>query len=98
QKPRGFSVLGEAEAVSVLADKPGTMIWGVGKAFATTLQADGIRTIGQLQIMDESDLMRRYGSMGQRLARLSRGIDERTVHPNDPAKSVSAETTFFDDI
>ncbi|KPF56167.1 DNA polymerase IV [Rhizobium sp. AAP116] len=98
QKPRGFSVIGEAEAVSFLADKPVTMIWGVGKALATTLQADGIRTIGQLQVMDESDLMRRYGSMGQRLARLSRGIDERTVHPNDPAKSVSAETTFFDDI
>lgn len=98
QKPRGFSVIGEAEALTFLADKPVTMIWGVGKAFATTLQADGIRTIGQLQVMDESDLMRRYGSMGQRLARLSRGIDERTVHPNDPAKSVSAETTFFDDI
>ncbi len=48
--------------------------------------------------MDETDLMRRYGSMGQRLARLARGIDDRTVHPNDPAKSVSAETTFFDDI
>ncbi|MDH4414865.1 MAG: DNA polymerase IV, partial [Rhizobium sp.] len=73
-------------------------IWGVGKAFASTLQADGIRTIGQLQVMEETALMRRYGSMGQRLARLSRGIDDRTVHPNDPAKSVSAETTFFDDI
>jgi DNA polymerase IV len=51
-----------------------------------------------LQTMEEGDLMRRYGSMGQRLYRLSRGIDDRDVHPNDPAKSVSAETTFFDDI
>ena len=42
--------------------------------------------------------MRRYGSIGQRLARLSRGIDDREVHLNDAAKSVSAETTFFDDI
>lgn len=98
QKPRGFSVIGAAEAVDFLADKPVTLIWGVGKALAATLQADGIRTIGQLQVMDEADLMRRYGLMGQRLARLSRGIDDRSVHPNDPAKSVSAETTFFDDI
>ena len=75
-----------------------TTIWGVGKAFAATLEADGIRTIGQLQQMDENDLMRRYGSMGQRLSRLSRGIDDREVHLNDAAKSVSAETTFFDDI
>ena len=98
QKPRGFSVVGRQEALSFLAARPVSTIWGVGKAFNATLEADGIRSIGQLQTMEESDLMRRYGSMGQRLYRLSRGMDDRAVHPNDPAKSVSAETTFFDDI
>ena len=98
EKPRGFSVIGRAEAVEFLATRPVTMIWGVGRAFDATLEADGIRTIGQLQAMKEADLMRRYGAMGQRLYRLSRGIDDREVHLNDPAKSVSAETTFFDDI
>ncbi|MBY5643033.1 DNA polymerase IV [Rhizobium leguminosarum] len=98
QKPRGFSVIGREEAVEFLAPRPVTTIWGVGKAFAATLEADGIRTISQLQQMEENDLMRRYGSIGQRLARLSRGIDDRKVHLNDAAKSVSAETTFFDDI
>jgi DNA polymerase IV len=98
QKPRGFSVIGREEAVEFLAPRPVTTIWGVGKAFAATLEADGIRTIGQLQEMQENDLMRRYGSIGQRLSRLSRGIDDREVHLNDAAKSVSAETTFFDDI
>ena len=97
-KPRGFSVIGETEAVEFLATRPVTTIWGVGKAFNTTLEADGIRTIGQLQTMEEGDLMRRYGSMGQRLYRLSRGIDDRDVHANEAAKSVSAETTFFEDI
>lgn len=98
QKPRGFSVIGQEEALDFLAARPVTTIWGVGKAFNATLEADGIRTIGQLQTMEESDLMRRYGSMGQRLYRLSRGMDDREVHPNEAAKSVSAETTFFDDI
>lgn len=98
QKPRGFSVIGREEAVEFLAPRPVTTIWGVGKAFAATLEADGIRTIGQLQQMEENDLMRRYGSIGQRLSRLSRGVDDRQVHINDAAKSVSAETTFFDDI
>jgi DNA polymerase-4 len=98
QKPRGFSVIGEAEAKDFLAPRPVTTIWGVGKAFSATLEADGIRTISQLQQMEEGDLMRRYGSMGQRLYRLSRGMDEREVHLNDAAKSVSAETTFFEDI
>ncbi|MGV1905210.1 DNA polymerase IV [Agrobacterium cavarae] len=98
QKPRGFSVIGEREATRFLATRPVTTIWGVGKAFAAALEADGIRMISQLQEMEETDLMRRYGTMGQRLYRLSRGIDDREVHTNDPAKSVSAETTFFNDI
>ncbi|MCO5730625.1 DNA polymerase IV [Rhizobium sp. SSA_523] len=97
QKPRGFSVIGREEALAFLADKPVTIIWGVGKSFAATLNADGIRTIGQLQMMEEGALMRRYGVMGQRLFRLARGIDDRSVHPNEAAKSVSAETTFFAD-
>ena len=53
--------------------------------------------IGQLQQMEESVLMRRYGAIGQRLYRLSRGQDARRVHTSDSAKSVSSETTFNDD-
>ncbi len=98
QKPRGFSVIGEAEARDFLKERPVTLIWGVGKAFAATLERDGIRTIGQLQMMEETDLMKRYGTMGQRLYRLSRGQDERAVEINGEAKSVSSETTFNDDL
>ena len=98
RKPRGFSVIGEAEAVGFLAEQPVTMIWGVGKAFNATLERDGIRTIGQLQKMDRGDLMRRYGTMGDRLYHLSRGEDVRRVDPDQDAKSVSAETTFDTDI
>lgn len=97
-KPRGFSVIGQTEAVSFLAPRPVTAIWGVGKAFSATLEADGIRTIGQLQTMEETDLMRRYGTMGQHLFRLSRGIDHRKVAPDEEARSVSAETTFDENI
>ncbi|TIP24288.1 MAG: DNA polymerase IV [Mesorhizobium sp.] len=98
RKPRGFSVIGEAEATGFLAEQPVTLIWGVGKAFAATLERDGIRTIGQLQRMERGDLMRRYGVMGDRLYHLSRGEDDRRVHPDQDAKSVSAETTFDTDI
>jgi DNA polymerase-4 len=97
-KPRGFSIIGRAEAVSFLAGQPVTLIWGVGKAFAATLERDGVRTIGQLQAMERGDLLRRYGTMGERLYRLSRGEDDRKVHPDHDAKSVSAETTFDTDL
>lgn len=97
EKPRGFSVIGQAEALDFLKGKPVTLIWGVGKAFAATLEKDGIRTIGQLQTMDETVLMKRYGVMGRRLFHLSRGQDDRTVHVEHEAKSISAETTFNED-
>jgi DNA polymerase IV len=96
-KPRGFSVIGEAEALDFLRERPVTLIWGVGKAFAASLAGDGITMIGQLQQMEENDLLKRYGIMGKRLFNLSRGQDDRKVHLNDEAKTVSAETTFFED-
>ena len=65
-------------------DKPVSLIWGVGKAMQARLAEDGIRTIGALQRMEEKDLVRRYGAMGLRLARLSRAEDDRAVDP--PAK------------
>lgn len=97
EKPRGFSVIGQAEALEFLADKPVKMIWGVGPAFEKNLHNDGIKTIGQLQTMDLGTLMKRYGSMGQRLFNLSRGIDDRTIKRRGGAKSVSHETTFNED-
>jgi DNA polymerase-4 len=97
-KPRGFSVLSPDEAPSFLAPRPVTFIWGVGKVFGETLTRDGYRTIADLQCADETDLMRRYGVEGQRLSRLARGIDHRSVSPDRETKSVSAETTFATDI
>ncbi|WP_150522796.1 DNA polymerase IV [Roseibium sediminis] len=98
EKPRGFSVIGAAEALEFLARQPVSIIWGVGKVFQNKLASDGIRTIGQLQTMDPTDLARRYGSMGLHIAKLSRGTDDRVVTPSRGAKSISAETTFNSDI
>ncbi|MCD1632992.1 DNA polymerase IV [Martelella mediterranea] len=97
-KPRGFSVIGEAEAKSFLADKPVGMIWGVGKAFTETLKRDGITTIGQFQTMEKNELLRRYGVIGPRLYHLARGEDTRSVKPERGTKSISNETTFNTDI
>ena len=97
-KPRGFAVLGEADAPGFLAGKAVGLIWGVGKAFQTTLAKDSIRLIGDLLPLSEKELTLRYGTMGRRLYRLARGQDSRRVDPEGEAKSISAETTFFDDL
>ncbi|WP_439814756.1 DNA polymerase IV [Zavarzinia sp. CC-PAN008] len=97
-KPRGFAVIGRAETRDFLARQPVGAIFGVGRVLGARLEADGITTIGQLQALGESDLTARYGAMGQRLARLSRGEDPRRVEADESAKSISAETTFEVDL
>jgi len=97
-KPRGFAVLGASEAAAFLATRPVTQIFGVGKAAQLRLGRDGFRTVGDLQRASAADLTRRYGTEGARLARLSRGIDDRPVRAERETKSISAETTFDQDI
>ena len=96
-KPRGFSVIGQAEATSFLRDQPVSLIFGVGKAINARLSRDGITHIRHLQEHDEIQLATSYGKMGQRLARFARGLDDRPVNPHGVRKSLSAETTFAED-
>ncbi|MDB5509113.1 MAG: polymerase [Hyphomicrobiales bacterium] len=97
-KPRGFAVIGRAEAVEFLADKPVGLIWGVGQVTQEKLAGEGYRLIGDLQRAEETDLMRRYGTEGSRLWRLAHGVDARIVSPERETKSVSSETTFDIDV
>ncbi len=97
-KPRGFAVIGRAEAEAFLATRPVGILWGVGKALERRLAGDGILTIGQLRAYKEVELTARYGVIGGRLYRFARGVDDRKVTPDEPAKSISAETTFDHDV
>ncbi|MCM5553162.1 DNA polymerase IV [Pleomorphomonas sp. NRK KF1] len=97
-KPRGFSVIGQSEAAAFLAPRPVTTIWGVGRAFSERLAADGFRTVGDLQAADPARLTSRYGALGLRIVKLSRGEDSRHVVPNSKRKSVGSEVTFFEDL
>ena len=97
-KPRGFSVIGRAESVDFLDPLPVSAIWGVGGTLGRKLKADGLLTVGDLRRAEEATLIRRYGSMGRRLHALSHARDARRVDPRSPAKSISNETTFGEDI
>lgn len=97
-KPNGFSVIGKTDARAVLARLPVGAIWGVGAVMAKRLAADGFSTVADLQKADPAFLARRYGEMGLRLADLCVGRDTRPVSTEHDTKSVSAETTFNEDI
>lgn len=96
-KPRGFSVIGEAETADFLRDKPVRLIWGIGPVAQESLERAGIRTFTDLLRWEQEDLIARFGNMGYRLWHLARGMDRRKVSSHEPMKSISNETTFFED-
>jgi DNA polymerase-4 len=97
-KPRGFSVIGGAEAQAFLAPRPVGILPGVGPAMVASLEKAGFRTVGDLARADAKDLAGRFGSHGLRLSRLAHGEDHRAVNPREERKGISAETTFNEDL
>ena len=96
-KPRGFSVIGVQDTEKFLKDKPVRLIWGVGKAMQQSLEGSGIRTFSDLLRWERKDLNAKLGQMGDRLWHLARGQDARPVDSRAAMKSISNETTFFED-
>ncbi|NIX77720.1 DNA polymerase IV [Microvirga terricola] len=98
QKPRGFSIIGRAEAPAFLADKPVSIIPGIGASAQTRLAKAGVTLIGHLRDVPLKALFEALGRDAQRLSRLAWGEDSRRVTPERETKSVSAETTFDTDL
>jgi DNA polymerase IV len=94
RKPRGFSVIGHREAKPFLAKLPVSKINGVGAATTTRMDAEGLKSIGDLQRLSEQQLTATFGRFGHRLFQYAHGNDDRMVTPDRQTKSISAENTF----
>jgi len=97
-KPDGFVVVDPERVQEFLDPLPITRLWGVGKQGSKVFQRLGIRTIAELRRLPVEVLQDRFGSHGEHLWKLARGIDDRRVIPDRDAKSISHETTFATDI
>jgi len=97
-KPRGFGVIGRAETLDLLATTPVRALPGVGPAGAKALASLSIVTAGDLRAIGEKRLVQSYGDWGSRLFAMAHGLDDRTVDPEGDRKTISAETTFREDI
>lgn len=96
-KPRGFSIISQRETLDLLAPLPIKKIWGAGPVLQRKLQSDGIQTFADLRRRDLKVLVKRYGTMGNRLWHLARGLDHRSITTREPVKTISKEITFFED-
>ena len=97
-KPRGFSIIGAANAKALLAAKSVRILPGVGPVFGKTLVSDGFATVGDLAAADVRDLVKRYGETGLRLHNLAHARDARSVNPEHDRRGMSAENTFNTDL
>ena len=97
-KPDGLTVVTPGDERRFLAPLPIRDLWGVGPKTAERLIADGVETIGDIARQDENWLRDRFGRHGIQMQRLALGQDDSPVEVRRETKSVSAETTFAQDI
>lgn len=98
RKPDGLFVIKPSEVIEFLTLLPVERLPGVGKVTAQTLRGLEVRTVGDLRNVEFAVLEQQFGRYGVRLYQLARGIDESSVEPNRPTKSISAEDTFENDV
>jgi DNA polymerase-4 len=101
-KPNGVLCILPGQEARFLAPLDVRKIPGVGKATEKSLNAYGIRKVGDLAQLEESFLQERFGKWGLALAGKSRGLDaggwfDTAVGEDTGAKSISHEHTFNED-
>ncbi|MCH9641951.1 MAG: DNA polymerase IV [Actinomycetia bacterium] len=98
-KPDGITVVSREEEADLLATLPVRSLWGIGPVADEKLHRLGIGTIGALAALSDTEVANILGpAVGSALHRLARGIDDRPVAENAPAKQISAESTFPEDV
>ena len=98
-KPDGVLIVEPGTELDVLRPLPVRALWGVGPATASRLTRLGVRTVGDLDRITQSELVDLLGEAhGQSLYRLARADDPRPVSAERESKSVSVEDTFDRDI
>lgn len=101
-KPNGVLWVLPGQEAKFLAPLDVGDIPGVGKVMEQNLHGMGIKRIGDLAALEESDLRERFGKWGLALAGKSRGEDaggwfDAAVGEHTDPKSISHEHTFNED-
>jgi len=93
-KPNGLTIVPPGTEAEFLAPMPVGRLWGIGPKTQPRLETAGIRTIGDVAVLDERRLYDLFGRGGTFYRDLARGLDDREVDPSRERKSISTEETF----
>ncbi|HAZ7571917.1 DNA polymerase IV [Legionella sp. PATHC032] len=93
-KPNGQMVIRPEDVNTFILDLPVRKLFGVGPKMEEKLNALNIKNCADLQRYSVEYLLHKFGTIGQRLYELARGIDNRPVNPERIRKSISVEETY----
>lgn len=97
-KPDGFTFIGPSKIESFVESLPIEKFYGVGKVTAQKMKSLRIHNGSDLKKLSEEELVQHFGKAGRFYFRITRGIDDRPVEPNQETKSIGAEDTFPEDL
>ncbi len=98
KKPDGLTVVPPEKVLEFITPLPVRKIPGIGPKSDAHMEKLGIRTVNDLAAKSLEWLQENFGSFGQYLYDIARGIDERQVTPSWERKSLGAEETFQQDL
>jgi len=96
-KPNGILLIRPDYEKTFLAPLRIERLPGVGKVMQEKLRSFGVRTIGDLAVIDKDLLVSTFGKWGLELHRKANGISASPVQSSELVKSISRETTFEED-
>jgi DNA polymerase-4 len=97
-KPDGVREIDATNLDAVLLPLPIERLPGVGPVTGERLRATGLTDVASVRATPVQDLVARFGPYGERLARLSHGLDDRPVESEGEAASIGQEQTFSYDL
>jgi len=97
-KPDGLTMISPKTMARTIDTLPISKVPGVGTKAMAQMQGLHVKTLGDVKRFDLSLLKNKFGSFGQRLFLLARGIDATPIEPERPRKSISGEVTLSRDI
>ncbi len=97
-KPNGIKVITPKEAPVFLDALPIEKFHSIGKVTAEKMRRSGITSGADLKLLEENELMLRFGKAGRHYYQIVRAEDNRPVNPSRIRKSIGAEETFSEDI